>query len=151
MENEPSTMPPMTNSPGSEPLTRDRLDYAMERALVLFGCYRRGDANDPDQYVASIAAVLSLYDPTLMREVTDPRSGISTTEKFSSFMPNSGELKVYCDRLSVRRARFARYAAIASPPVKRLEGPKTHLANVFIPADAPQYAAMAKRAAIQLS
>ncbi len=88
------------------------MTYAMERARVLFGCYRRGDANDPEQYVASIAAVLTLFEPSLIREVTDPRTGISTTEKFITFMPNSGELKVYCDHIAARRDRIARYATV---------------------------------------
>ena len=65
----------------------------MERAALLFGCYRRGDANDPDTYVAAVAAVLSLYEPDIIREATDPRTGIQTAEKFAAFMPNAGELK----------------------------------------------------------
>jgi len=113
----------------------------MERARILFGCYRRGEANDPDQYVASIAAVLSLYDPALIREVTDPRSGISTTEKFSSFMPNSGELKIYCDSISDRRARIARYTKIPAP--RRIcPSPDTtpgRRANAFYAITAPSY------------
>jgi hypothetical protein len=90
----------------------------MERAKVLFGCYRRGDANDPEQYVASIAAVLTIYDPELIRIVTDPRTGISTSEKFATFMPNSGELKIYCDDLAAKRwqAKQQRRAFIQRDP-----------------------------------
>ena len=118
--------------------SRAQLDYAMERAKVLFGCYRRGDANDPDQYVASIAAVLTLYEPDLVRQATDPRSGISTDERFSNYMPNSGQLKVYCDTIRDRRARFAHLASL--PPLKpsapRLTDHSAgRHANVFVPAE----------------
>jgi hypothetical protein len=116
----------------------------MERARILFGCYRRGDANDPDQYVASIAAVLTLYDRALIREVTDPRSGISTDEKHCDYMPNSGQLKVYCDTIRDRKFRMARLAAMPAmrpviplPPDRSTPGRR---AKLFVHADAPQYA-----------
>jgi hypothetical protein len=86
---------------------------------VLFGSYRRGDANDPDAYVASIAAVLSLYDTNLIREVTDPRTGIQTTEKHETFMPQSGELKRYCDGVAAYRARIQRLGSLPSPVFNR--------------------------------
>jgi hypothetical protein len=82
---------------------------------VLFGSYRRGDANDPDTYVAAIAAVLSLYEPDLIREVTDPRTGIQTTDRFQTFMPNAGELKRYCEAEAVRRERMKQLAALPRP------------------------------------
>lgn len=115
----------------------------MSRAKVLFGCYRRGDANDPEQYVASIAAVLTLYEPALIREVTDPRSGIATDAKFSAFMPNSGELKIYCDTIRDRRYRIEKLAALPRQPMlPRYIDTTTpgRRANLFVRADAPQYA-----------
>lgn len=120
----------------------------MERAKVLFGCYRRGDANDPDQYIASIAAVLTLYEPDLIREVTDPRSGISTTEKFTAFMPNSGELKAYCDGIRDRRYRIARMGPprSANQPPRPLDNRPRHRANIFVHPEAPQYAALIEAA-----
>ena len=118
--------------------------YAAERAKVLFGSYRRGDANDPDRYVAAIAKVLSSYETSLIHEVTDPETGISATEKFMSFMPNAGELKVYCDAIAARRDRIQRLgslpkvdftrARLAAPP--RQPG---DLATVFVPADNVRY------------
>ncbi len=62
--------------------------------------------------------MLSLYEPALIREVTDPRSGISTVEKFSTFMPNSGELKIYCDAIRDRQARIARISG--QPALRRI-------------------------------
>lgn len=128
------------------------LTYAADRAKVLFGCYRRGEANDPERYVASIAAVLACYDAELIREVTDPRTGISThhdeDDDFRRFMPNSGQLKSYCEKIAARRARYAQYAALPKPAPKRLTAPPAGAgawANVYVGPDTPQYAAMLAR------
>ena len=71
-----------------------RAVYAAERARLLFGCYRKGDANDPETYAAAIAAVLSQYDAETIRYVTDPRTGIASK---TTFMPNPGEVKRACE------------------------------------------------------
>lgn len=121
----------------------------MQRAEILFGSYRRGDANDPERYVAAIAAVLSMYEPDLIREVTDPRSGIATTEKYMSFMPNAGELKVYCDQQAAIRDRIQRLGALPAVDFnrQRLAPPPRQpgdLATIFVPASNPRYAALVK-------
>jgi hypothetical protein len=113
---------------------------------VLFGSYRRGDANDPDAYVASIAAVLSMYDTELIRDVTDPRTGIQTTEKHMTFMPQSGELKRYCDGIAAHRANIARLAALPAPDFSRarLAGPPAgpgRFATTFIASSHARYPA----------
>ena len=61
---------------------------------MLFGCYRKGDANDPDTYVAAITAVLSEYPADVIKRVTDPRLGIARKSKF---MPNLCELSEACE------------------------------------------------------
>jgi hypothetical protein len=109
----------------------------------MFGCYRRGDANNPEGYVASIAAVLSLYEPDIVRDVSDPRTGISTSGKFASFMPNSGELKIYCDEIRNRRARVSHLGSLkkSPPPLRIVDGRPGRRANLFVPTEAPQYGA----------
>jgi len=113
---------------------------------VLFSSYRRGDANDPDGYVASISAVLSRYEPDLIREVTDPNTGIQTTEKFETFMPNVGELKRYLEGIVAHRQNLKRLG----PPLPRLERwlpPQRaagDLANVHVPHTNPRYAGLVK-------
>lgn len=118
--------------------------YASERARVLFGCYRRGDANDPETYVAAISAVLALYDADLIREVTDPRTGIMTSEKYMSFMPNAGELRVYCETVATRKERLRRLGDLPRPDFtqSRLEAPEApdgSFAHVFVPQDHARY------------
>jgi hypothetical protein len=114
---------------------------------VLFGSYRRGDANDPDAYVAAIAAVLSMYNTDLIHEVTDPRSGIMTSEKYMSFMPNAGELKVYCDGVAARKDRMQKLGALPKPDFSRARLPPPppaagDLATVFVPASDWRYAGL---------
>ena len=89
--------------------------------------------------MAAVAAVLSMYDTDLIREVTDPRTGIMTSEKYMSFMPNAGELKVYCDKVAARRERIHRLGALPAPDFNRPRLPPPQpapgdLAKVFVPA-----------------
>jgi hypothetical protein len=139
--------PPGTSQASSRPSTNQRLAYASQRAEVLFGCYRRGDANDPERYVAAVAAVLSDYDFDLMKDVTDPRTGICSTEKFMTFMPNAGELKVYCETQATRKDRLKRLGERRAPARadRYLAAPPPapgDLANVHIPATNVRYAAL---------
>ena len=121
--------------------------YATERAKILFGSYRRGDANDPEIYVASIARVLSSFDADLMREVTDPLTGIQTSEKHMTFMPNAGELKRYCDGVADRRDRLQRLGSKPAPDFNRPALPRPEprpgdQATVFVPDISPRYREM---------
>lgn len=152
MGDEPYTKQRATSAGTSPPSMNQRLAYANQRAEVLFGCYRRGDANDPDRYVAAIAAVLSTYDFELIREVTDPRTGICTDEKYMSFMPNAGELKRYCEAVAVRQERFRKLQE--SPRVDlsqmRLPAPMAlagDLAQLFVPKTNPRYPKLVEWAA----
>ena len=60
----------------------------------MFGLFRKGDANDPDTYVAGITAILAQYDEEVIRRVTDPIDGIARKSKW---MPNPSELSDACD------------------------------------------------------
>jgi len=92
----------------------------------------------------AISAVLAAYDVDVIREVTDPRTGIQTSEKYMDYMPHAGQLKVYCESVAARRDRFKKLANLPCPDFAqaRLEasvaGPGG-LANVFVPHDNPRY------------
>lgn len=145
MGDEPYTKQQTTSSRSSARSTSPhQLAYATERAKILFGSYRRTDANEPDIYVAAIARVLSIFDADLIREVTDPLTGVATSEKFAAFMPNAGELKLYCEGRAAHRERLRRLGSI--PPVDfnrpRLAPPERQpgdLATIFVPATHPRY------------
>lgn len=149
MGDEQFTTQQRTSQATSKPSMNQRLAYASQRAEILFGCYRRGDANDPERYVAAIAAILADYDFDLIKEVTDPRLGICTTEKFMTFMPNVGELKVYCEHVAARKERLRRLGERHAPVGANMrleppEQPQGYLANVHIPASHPRYAGLLK-------
>lgn len=100
--------------------------------------------------MAAITAVLLQYETDLIREVTDPRTGISTTEQHASFMPTSGELKRYCESEATRRDRLKRLGDLPRPNPNRLAAPNPRdalpgaYANVFVPNDNPRYSALVK-------
>jgi Protein of unknown function (DUF2826) len=81
------------------------LRTAVERARLLFGCYRKGDANDPETYTAAVAAILADYEVEVIMRVTDPRTGIPRHLKF---MPNPAEVAEACDakKKSIEAERY---------------------------------------------
>lgn len=62
---------------------------------MLFGCYRKGDANDPEIYTAAIAATLADYSLEVVQYVTDPRTGLASKLKW---LPTVAEVREECDR-----------------------------------------------------
>lgn len=80
-----SSQPSMT--PESE---LDHLDYATERARVMLGCYRKGEANDPQMYSSAVAAMLANYPREVIDQVTHPLMGLPSR---TDFMPTLKELK----------------------------------------------------------
>lgn len=113
---------------------------ASQRAEILFGSYRKGDANDPDTYCASITAVLATFSEPVVRFVTDPRTGLASTLKW---LPSVAEVKeacvsrqAYLDKLRDHDRRWANRApAILLRPEKQ----PGYRANVFIPEDNQRY------------
>ncbi|MBR0868917.1 hypothetical protein JQ633_00995 [Bradyrhizobium tropiciagri] len=70
--------------------------YAAERAELLFGCYRTGDANDPKVYVAAVTAVLARYPEQVITEVTHPVTGLPSNGK--GWLPTVKEVSDACAR-----------------------------------------------------
>jgi hypothetical protein len=108
--NEATSFKPLTvsltrsglSTPDPTILTR----YAAERARLLFGCYRKGDANDPDVYVAAVTATLARYPEDVIRAVTHPASGLPIQK---DFLPTVAEVYRACEAEDMpRRQREAR-------------------------------------------
>jgi hypothetical protein len=72
---------------------------------MLLGCYRRGDAEDPETYATAVAAVLSTYPPDIVKRVTDPRIGVPGKSKF---LPTVSEVREECERLAIEQAARVR-------------------------------------------
>ena len=56
---------------------------AAKQTRILVGCYRKGDAVDPEVYVTSGAAVLANYPESVVMMVTNPIHGIPGSMFFS--------------------------------------------------------------------
>jgi hypothetical protein len=88
-------MPPPTGSlTSSTTSTPTSPELAAIKARQLFGCFRKGDANDPDTYAAAIAAVLTRFPPEVVAHVTDPRTGLPSR---SNFLPTVHEVRMDCE------------------------------------------------------
>lgn len=91
--------------------------YAAQRARLMFGCYRKGDANDPDTYVAAITATLARYPEDIIRDVTNPASGLPTKK---DFLPTVKEVFEACEEImQPRRMAEARQDRIARQIAER--------------------------------
>jgi hypothetical protein len=75
-------------------------------AQMLLGCYRTGDAHDPEIYVTAAVAVLSDYPLDIVNAVTDPRTGIPSRIKW---LPTIAEIKDACEDIAGPRRRMAEW------------------------------------------
>ena len=74
-------------------------EYATDRARLLVGCYRTGDANDPATYVAAIAATLARYSEAIITSVTHPVTGLPSKK---SWLPTVKEVFDACEDMDDR-------------------------------------------------
>jgi hypothetical protein len=100
-------------------------EVAAKRAAILLGCYRKGDAEEPEIYAAALASVLASYPQEVSYRVTDPRTGIAGRSKW---LPTVAEVREACEaEMAPYRAEEARKArreateaVLASPPLRRI-------------------------------
>jgi hypothetical protein len=109
----------LTKSGLSTPDPTRITEYATQRARLLLGCYRKGDANDPDTYVAAITATLARYPEDVIRDVTHPATGLPTQK---DFLPTVREVYLACEAIvQPRRAAEARRKQIENQLAERAE------------------------------
>lgn len=60
----------------------------------MLGCYRTGEANDPETYITAIAATLARYDEDVIKHITHPVEGLPSQ---SDFLPTVAEVRKACD------------------------------------------------------
>jgi hypothetical protein len=93
----PQSFKPLTISSQSLPASMARQEaltsYAAERAKLLLGCYRTGDANDPETYVAAVTAILARYPEDIITRVTHPATGLPSKK---SWLPTVKEVAEAC-------------------------------------------------------
>jgi hypothetical protein len=87
------------------------MSHAAERARLLLGCYRTGEANDPETYVAAVTAVLAKFHEDVVTEVTHPATGLP---RMKSWLPTVKEVFDACVKAAepmLEREREARIIA----------------------------------------
>lgn len=91
---------PLTASSAVSPRCNPKI--ILDRVRLMFGCYRKSDANDPETYIVAACAVLSRYPSDIVIAVTDPVNGLPSALQF---VPTIKEIKDACDTAENRKAR----------------------------------------------
>jgi hypothetical protein len=69
---------------------------ALDRTRMLLGAYRKGECEDPEIFVRSVASIFAAYPREVVMRVTDPLDGIQTKIKW---LPSVAEVKEACEKL----------------------------------------------------
>jgi hypothetical protein len=100
---------------------------AADRARILLGCYRKGDANDPEVYAGAMISVLSRYPESVARSVTEPATGLPSRLKW---LPSVAEVVEACEaEMNYLRRALKRQQAIDDTVRSRL--------GIAAPAESP--------------
>jgi hypothetical protein len=84
-------------------------DYLLKRAELLFACYRKDEAHDPQTYSAAVAALLGDgYSRSIVEYVTLPSR--------QKFLPTVAEVREACDARAAHVARMDRYSELKTIP-----------------------------------
>lgn len=91
-----------TMSPPSKALSDNfaKLEEVKKRAAYMLGCYRRGDANDPEVYATAIIGTLMCFPIEVVREVTDPVFGMPARFKW---LPTIAEVREESEAIFSKR------------------------------------------------
>lgn len=85
----------------------------------MFGCFRKGEANDPETYVAAVTSTLARYPESIIVAVTHPSSGLPIS---SNFLPSVKEVFDACEaRMQPIREAEARRRRIEKQIAEREE------------------------------
>lgn len=111
-------------------------------ARRLFGSFRKGEANDPETYVAAVLTVLMDYPDAIVNEVCHPGRGLPSR---CDFLPTMKELKDACEGEATCVERFAALARLG-PVQRRLPAPpQPQVPTIFTPKDFPHWDKLMRR------
>jgi hypothetical protein len=123
-----STLP--TNSPPNLPQNAAP-EFAVARARLLVGCYRREDFSDPEIAFRAFVSVLARYPEDIVIKVTEPATGIPSKLKWP---PSIAEVVDACNEAMApilrefdRKMTAYRQARLLAPPPP---GPKMTVAEM---------------------
>ncbi len=100
------SLPPQIGS--LTPVSHSAPSQSLKQARTLLACYRKGEAEDPETYVAAVAALLDGYPEDVRAFVADPRTGIAGKVKF---LPTLSEVRDACEAAMEPRRQAARRVA----------------------------------------
>ncbi len=114
------SLPPLTRlSPERAKMLQesaDKAEFATERARLLLGQFRRGEANDPATFIASIAAILARHSPEIVIELTDPRTGLAAK---TDWLPTVKEVNEACESLAAIAVARRKSDAVRTDTLER--------------------------------
>ena len=114
-----AAVPSRTQSTGTSNGSKATAAEIAKYAKLLLGCFRAGDANDPDVYTGAVIAVLSDYPLDVIQQVVDPRKGLPSKV---NWLPTIAEIKSACEEIEGPRRRSREWDEGAK---KQLEQRKT--------------------------
>ena len=118
-----------------------RSAWILLQCRQILSAYRRDDFADPEGFILQLLTVLERYPDDIIVDVTNPTSGIQRQCKFP---PSIAEIVEACDSHIARAERLRRLG----PPIQPQRHERTigqNRANLYVPPEAPQYAAMVER------
>ena len=77
-----------------------KLSLAVQRADLLFRCYPKSEADDPETYAAAASALLAKYPDDVILQATDPADGIAAHCKWR---PHLAEIREFCEQIMIPR------------------------------------------------
>jgi len=99
----------LSQSSETPPSDYEKAEY-LSAARTLLGCFRTGDANDPEVYVAAAVRVLSSYPLDVVRRVVDPVTGLPSR---SNWLPTVREIMSACEEIHGFNRRAAEREKLA--------------------------------------
>jgi hypothetical protein len=88
----------------------EHFEYANDRALRMFGYFRKAEANDPKAFAAAIVLRLAQYPKEVIDEITDPLTGLAS--KFD-YPPSVRQLREACEEEMRRQHPFLSPTSLA--------------------------------------
>lgn len=104
----------------------------------MIGVMRRGDVSDPDMYMAGIVDVLRRYPLDVVIAVTEPGSGLPSTDEF---YPTPKRVREACEAIEAPRRRQREWDARAVAQVQE----RARIAGDPVPTPEEVQAALARQ------
>lgn len=96
-------------------VSEEKLAWATRQAKLLFGSFRKADADDPETFTAGCLRLFTAYSPDVVRYVIDPVTGVPGQ---SEWLPSLRKVK---EALDARAGQVVNHRAAAERERDQLE------------------------------